>query len=102
MCGRRPHGLSPGGLPGSIIAIADDPDFATELYAHGASLVLRADATIGCPATQGEVMNTIDQSCAACVARILAVYICLHLPLIVLLDWWIDGGLARCRSWPWC
>lgn len=44
--------LSPGGLPGSIIAIADDPDFAEHLYANGASLVLRADDTIGCTASR--------------------------------------------------
>src|SRR5689334_6273999 len=40
--------VSPGGLPGSIIAIGDTPDFATRLYASGASLVLRADAAVGC------------------------------------------------------
>lgn len=44
--------LSPGGLPGSIIAIADDPHFADHLYAHGASLVLRADDSIGCTASR--------------------------------------------------
>jgi hypothetical protein len=42
--------LSPGGLPGSVIAISDTPDFATRLYASGASLVLRADAALGCSA----------------------------------------------------
>lgn len=43
--------LSPGGMPGSIIAIADMPDFAERLYAAGASLVLRADPTAGCAPT---------------------------------------------------
>jgi hypothetical protein len=42
--------LSPGGLPGSIIAIGDAPDFTSRLYAAGASLVLRADAALGCSA----------------------------------------------------
>jgi len=42
--------ISPGGLPGSIIAIGDTPDFTTRLYDSGASLVLRADAAIGCAA----------------------------------------------------
>ncbi|MDY0871043.1 hypothetical protein [Dongia rigui] len=42
--------LGPGGLPGSIIAIGDTPDFANRLYASGASLVLRADASLGCSA----------------------------------------------------
>lgn len=43
--------LSPGGMPGSVIAIADTPDFADRLYAAGASLVLRADANSGCTPT---------------------------------------------------
>jgi hypothetical protein len=40
--------LGPGGLPGSVIAIGDDPQFTTRLYAAGASLVLRADGAMGC------------------------------------------------------
>lgn len=40
--------ISPGGVPGSIIAVSDTPDFTDRLYANGASLVLRADTTIGC------------------------------------------------------
>ncbi|WP_374655863.1 hypothetical protein [Dongia sp.] len=40
--------LSPGGVPGSIIAIGDAPDFAAQLYAAGATLVLRADSAMGC------------------------------------------------------
>lgn len=40
--------VSPGGLAGSVIAIGETPDFANRLYASGASLVLRADAAIGC------------------------------------------------------
>jgi hypothetical protein len=43
--------LSPGGLPGSIIAIGDAPDFSARLYAAGASLVLRADGALGCAET---------------------------------------------------
>jgi hypothetical protein len=42
--------VSPGGLPGSVIAISETPDFAARLYASGASLVLRADAALGCSA----------------------------------------------------
>lgn len=42
--------ISPGGLPGSVIAIGETPDFADRLYASGASLVLRADASLGCSA----------------------------------------------------
>ncbi len=42
--------VSPGGLPGSVIAIGETPDFATRLYDSGASLVLRADAALGCSA----------------------------------------------------
>ena len=40
--------ISPGGLPGSVIAIGETPDFTSRLYASGASLVLRADASLGC------------------------------------------------------
>lgn len=40
--------VSPGGWPGSIIAVSDDPLLADRLYAAGAALVLRADETIGC------------------------------------------------------
>lgn len=40
--------VSPGNLPGSVIAIADDPDILARLYEAGALLVLRADAAIGC------------------------------------------------------
>jgi hypothetical protein len=40
--------VSPGGLDGSIIAVGDTPDFPARLYAAGASLVIRADSTIGC------------------------------------------------------
>jgi methyl-accepting chemotaxis protein len=38
-------------------------------------------------------MNSID-SLRAKVARILAVYICLHLPLVALLEWLVVGGLG--------
>ena len=43
--------LSPGGLPGSVIAIGDAPDFSSRLYAAGASLVLRAEGAMGCATT---------------------------------------------------
>jgi hypothetical protein len=42
--------IGPGGLPGSVIAIGETPDFAARLYHSGASLVLRADAALGCSA----------------------------------------------------
>jgi hypothetical protein len=42
--------IGPGGLPGSVIAIGETPDFASRLYDSGASLVLRADAALGCSA----------------------------------------------------
>ncbi len=42
--------IGPGGLPGSVIAVGDAPDFAARLYDSGASLVLRADAALGCSA----------------------------------------------------
>lgn len=40
--------ISPGRIPGSIIAIADDPAILARLYQSGAILVLRADDAIGC------------------------------------------------------
>ncbi len=43
--------LSPGGLPGSIIAIGETEDFTDRLYAGGATLVLRANAG-GCATIQ--------------------------------------------------
>ncbi|WP_374377527.1 hypothetical protein [Dongia sp.] len=46
--------LGPGGLPGSIIAIGDTPDFNHRLYAAGASLVLRADPAMGCTSSEKE------------------------------------------------
>lgn len=46
--------LGPGGLPGSIIAIGDTPDFSNRLYAAGASLVLRADPAMGCTSSLKE------------------------------------------------
>jgi hypothetical protein len=46
--------LGPGGLPGSIIAISDSPDFSNRLYAAGASLVLRADPAMGCTSSLKE------------------------------------------------
>lgn len=46
--------LGPGGLPGSVIAIGDTPDFNHRLYAAGASLVLRADPAMGCTSSEKE------------------------------------------------
>jgi len=43
--------VQPGPLPGSVIAIADDPDILANLYAAGALLVLRADNAVGCATT---------------------------------------------------
>ena len=40
--------VSPGRIPGSIIAIAEDPAILERLYQSGAILVLRADNAIGC------------------------------------------------------
>ena len=40
--------VSPGRVPGSIIAIADDPQILDRLYQSGAILVLRADGAVGC------------------------------------------------------
>lgn len=40
--------VSPGRLPGSIITIADDPEFLSRLYHSGAFLVLRGDGAVGC------------------------------------------------------
>lgn len=40
--------VSPGTLPGSVIAIADDPEILNRLYQAGALLVLRADDAVGC------------------------------------------------------
>lgn len=46
--------VSPGNLPGSVIAIAEDPDILERLYESGATLVLRADAAIGCATITGD------------------------------------------------
>jgi hypothetical protein len=40
--------ISPGRVPGSIIAIAEDSDILARLYQSGALLVLRADNAVGC------------------------------------------------------
>jgi hypothetical protein len=40
--------VSPGRVPGSIVAIADDPEILSRLYQSGALLVLRGDGAIGC------------------------------------------------------
>ncbi|TDQ84035.1 hypothetical protein A8950_0581 [Dongia mobilis] len=40
--------VRPGGVPGSVIAIADDPEILANLYRSGAFLVLRADTAVGC------------------------------------------------------
>jgi hypothetical protein len=40
--------VSAGGWAETVIAVSDDPDFVSKLYRAGASLVFRADDTVGC------------------------------------------------------